>query len=110
MDAAGSKQATIYGWSEGGQMCLMFAATYPERTSALVLYGTSASNRNVSWPTAPPELIEQFFAAVETHWGEGILLPLNAPSRQKDLSMIQLIGRLERALSQPQLYHRSAAR
>jgi pimeloyl-ACP methyl ester carboxylesterase len=31
MDAAGSERATIYGWSEGGPMCLMFAATYPER-------------------------------------------------------------------------------
>ena len=43
MDAAGSKQATVYGWSEGGPMCLMFSATYPERTSSLVLYGTFAS-------------------------------------------------------------------
>ena len=43
MDAAGSQRATIYGWSEGGPMSLMFAATYPERTSALVLYGTFAS-------------------------------------------------------------------
>jgi len=101
MDAAGSKQATIYGWSEGGQMCLMFAATYPERTSALVLYGTSPSNRNVSWPTAPPELIEQFYGALETHWGEGLLLTLNAPSRNKDQAMIQLIGRLERASASP---------
>jgi pimeloyl-ACP methyl ester carboxylesterase len=34
MDAAGSGLAIVYGWSEGGPMCLMFAATYPERTSA----------------------------------------------------------------------------
>lgn len=33
MDAAGSTRAAIYGWSEGGQMSMMFAATYPERTS-----------------------------------------------------------------------------
>src|SRR5256885_4154489 len=46
MDAAGSERATIYGWSEGGPMCLMFAATYPARTSALVLYGTFASVHN----------------------------------------------------------------
>jgi pimeloyl-ACP methyl ester carboxylesterase len=45
MDAAGSKCATVYGWSEGGPMSLMFAATYPERTSARVLYGTFASVR-----------------------------------------------------------------
>jgi len=46
MDATGSERATIYGWSQGGPMCLMFAATYPERTSSLVLYGTFASMRD----------------------------------------------------------------
>src|SRR5205809_4072292 len=43
MDAAGSERATIYGWSEGGQMSLMFAAAYPERPSALVRCGAYAS-------------------------------------------------------------------
>src|SRR5712664_724689 len=38
MDAAGSPRATILGWSEGGSMSLMFSATYPARTSALVLF------------------------------------------------------------------------
>ena len=37
MDAVDSDRAAIYGWSEGGPMCLMFAATYPARTSALLL-------------------------------------------------------------------------
>src|SRR5258708_2562781 len=49
MDAAGSERATVYGWSEGGPMCLMFAATYPERTAALVLYGTFASMSAEPW-------------------------------------------------------------
>jgi pimeloyl-ACP methyl ester carboxylesterase len=40
MDAAGSDRATIYGWSEGGQMCLTLAATRPDRIAGLVLYGT----------------------------------------------------------------------
>jgi pimeloyl-ACP methyl ester carboxylesterase len=48
MDAAGSRSATIYGWSEGGPMSLMFAATYPERVSGLVLYGTFAAIKNIS--------------------------------------------------------------
>lgn len=43
MDAAGSPRATIFGWSEGGPMSLMFSATYPERTSALVVCGSFAS-------------------------------------------------------------------
>ncbi len=45
MDAVGSKQATIYGWSEGGQMCVTFSAIYPERTVALVLFGCFAQSR-----------------------------------------------------------------
>jgi pimeloyl-ACP methyl ester carboxylesterase/class 3 adenylate cyclase len=40
MDAVGSERAAILGFSEGGPMATVFAATYPERTAALVLYGT----------------------------------------------------------------------
>jgi class 3 adenylate cyclase len=42
MDAAGSERAALFGLSEGGPMALLFAATYPERAWALVLYGTYA--------------------------------------------------------------------
>ena len=42
MDAAGSERAALFGLSEGGPMSVLFAATYPERVSALVLYGTFA--------------------------------------------------------------------
>src|SRR5204862_4880544 len=42
MDAVGSEQAAVFGVSEGGAMSVLFAATYPERTSALVLYGAMA--------------------------------------------------------------------
>jgi class 3 adenylate cyclase len=42
MDAVGSERAVVFGVSEGGPMSMLFAATYPERTVALVLYGTVA--------------------------------------------------------------------
>ena len=42
MDAVGSESAAIFGYSEGGPMSVLFAATYPERVRALVLYGTYA--------------------------------------------------------------------
>ena len=42
MDAVGSKRAALFGISEGGSMGVLFAATYPERTTALVLYGSVA--------------------------------------------------------------------
>ena len=42
MDAAGSERAALFGVSEGGAMSILFAATYPQRTRALVLYGSYA--------------------------------------------------------------------
>jgi pimeloyl-ACP methyl ester carboxylesterase len=100
MDAASSAKATIYGWSEGGPMSLMFAATYPERTSGLVLYGSYASVKAEPWSPAP-ERVEQTLRELETHWGEGFLVPLNAPSRKKDDLFLSWFGRLERASASP---------
>lgn len=100
MDAAGSERATIYGWSEGGAMSLTFAATYPERTSALVVYGSYASMRSEEWALSP-EQFEFFLANVERHWGEGILLAINAPSRVDDKAVVQWIAGIERAGASP---------
>ncbi len=100
MNAAGSDRATIYGWSEGGQMSLMLAATQPERVSGLVLYGTYASIQAPPY-SVPPERFELFLGALERHWGEGILVRLNAPSRVKDKAFVEWFGRLERAVTSP---------
>jgi len=100
MDAAGSARATIYGWSEGGPMCLMFAATYPHRTSALILFGSFASMREEPWGVTP-ERFDRFLGALDTHWGEGVLLSLNAPSRSKDPAFVQWFSRIERAAASP---------
>ena len=55
MDAVGSESAALFGYSEGGPMGTLFAATYPERVRALVLYGTYAKRRDpdVDYPWAP---------------------------------------------------------
>ncbi len=100
MDAAGSERATIYGWSEGGPMCLMFAATYPERTSALVLYGTFASMRNEPWGVTR-ERFDQALGQMESRWGEGVLVLINAPSRRKDQAFLERFARIERAAASP---------
>jgi alpha-beta hydrolase superfamily lysophospholipase len=100
MDAAESKRATIYGWSEGGQLSITFAARHPERIEGLVLYGTYAAMK--SGPAAvPPEQFELFISAITKHWGEGILVYVNAPSRRKDEAFRQSFGRLERAVASP---------
>jgi len=100
LDAAGSKRATVLGWSEGGPMSLMFAATYPERTAALAMFGTFASMKAGPWRLSQ-ERFDRFLAGVVTKWGEGILVALNAPSMMKDKAFVQWFGRLERAASSP---------
>ena len=100
MDAASSERATIYGWSEGGPMCLMFAATYPARTSTLVLYGTFASMKNEPWMVTS-EVFDKALAWLVEHWGEGILVRLNAPSRRDDPAFLQWFAKIERAAASP---------
>jgi class 3 adenylate cyclase/esterase/lipase len=100
MDAAGSPRATILGWSEGGSMSLMFSATYPERTSALVLCGSFASIREEPWAVSP-EVFTQFLRQIEIGWGKGVLVPTNAPSRRDDEAFVQWFSRLERATASP---------
>jgi len=100
MDAAGSASATIFGWSEGGPMSLMFSATYPERTSALVLCGSFASAKAEPW-AVNQEQWSHFLHQIETRWGQGALVPINAPSRRDDQAFVQWFGRLERASASP---------
>src|SRR5262245_15425041 len=100
MDAAGSDRAAIYGWSEGGPMCLMFAATYPARTSALILFGTFASIKNEPWSVTPEEF-DATLTWLDAHWGEGVLLRLNAPSRRDDVAFVECFARIERAAASP---------
>lgn len=100
MDAAGSDCATIYGWSEGGQMSLSFASRHPERTSALALYGSYASMRTAPWSISR-ESFERILTTLAKHWGEGILVKANAPSRIDDEAFVQWFGRLEREVASP---------
>ena len=71
MDAAGSEKAALFGVSEGGPMSMLFATTYPERISALVLYGTYAKRvRGDDYPWAPTiEEHRENLDAVQREWG-----------------------------------------
>ena len=82
LEAAGSSRAALFGISEGGPMCALFAATYPARTSALVMYGTYAKwIRDAEYPWAPTrEDHEAACAAYEKGWGTPIGLKVMAPS------------------------------
>lgn len=87
MEAAGSSRAVLYGVSEGGPMSILFAATYPDRTRALVIYGSYP--RRVSAPDYPwaptPDWWQQYAEDIERHWGvDAFDIELRMPSRADD--------------------------
>jgi class 3 adenylate cyclase len=96
MDAAGMERAALLGVSEGGPLATLFAATYPQRCQALVLYGTFARS---SWLT--PKGLENFLAYIESAWGSGRSLPMWAPSHRDDPALKQWWGRFERLGGSP---------
>jgi class 3 adenylate cyclase len=98
MDAVGSERAAVFGASEGGAMSMLFAATYPERTRALILYGTFARYGN--WVRAPDQL-EAAIAEIERSWGTGESLRRYAPSLAEDENALRAWGRFERASASP---------
>ena len=88
LDAVGSKRAVLFGLSEGGPMSILFAATYPARTEALVLYGAYAKR---SWASDYPlgwrdEQWESVFQDIEKNWGtpRAEILRMWAPSIAQD--------------------------
>jgi class 3 adenylate cyclase len=88
MDAADCETAALLGYSEGGPMCVLFAATYPERTRSLVLYGTYAKRRDPDedYPWAPTrEEREQTALELERTWGENVDLSTMAPGADEEL-------------------------
>jgi len=98
MDAVGLEQAVPFGISEGGPLAALFAATYPDRCRALVLYGSFA--RFASWlPTE--EALANFLGYIEQAWGSGGSLPLFAPSLANDPAAQQWMGRFERLGASP---------
>jgi pimeloyl-ACP methyl ester carboxylesterase/DNA-binding winged helix-turn-helix (wHTH) protein len=82
MDAVGSERAALCGVSEGGPMCSLFAATYPEKTVALVMIGTYAKRiRDAEYPWGPTaEQREQFFEVMRKQWGGPVGIEERAPS------------------------------
>jgi class 3 adenylate cyclase len=104
MDAAGSDRPALIGDAEGGPMAMLFAATYPERTRALVLINTFARMlRADDYPIGmPTESAEKLLQLWEPAWGTGSVLELTAPSVAGDARMQQWVSRYMR-LSAPKL-------
>lgn len=103
IDAAGWERAAIWGVSEGGPMAMLFAATYPQRTDALLLYGTFARfSRDHDYPYGySARANEKWLAEIESSWGSGEMSRAFVPTRSQDEAYIRAMGRLERMAMSP---------
>jgi len=103
MDAVGSERAALIGVSEGGPMCLLFAATYPARTSALVLYGAFAKRLwSPDYPIGVPEIDRAaYMDLIAQQWSEEADLSLVAPSLAHDPEARRRFARSRRMSASP---------
>jgi pimeloyl-ACP methyl ester carboxylesterase/DNA-binding CsgD family transcriptional regulator len=98
LDAAGSRRAALLGASEGAPMSILFAATYPQRTRSLVLYGGYAHFH--TWVMGP-EPLAAFMRRAEDTWGTGASLVNFAPGRVNDAHFSSWWARFERLSASP---------
>ncbi|HEU4538404.1 MAG TPA: alpha/beta fold hydrolase, partial [Polyangiaceae bacterium] len=104
LDAVGSRRTALFGLSEGGAMSILFAAEHPERTTALVLFGSLARALAAPGYDAgfPPAAYEAFCAGVVQAWGTGgPLTHFFGPSLAGDEAVRAAAARCERASATP---------
>jgi class 3 adenylate cyclase len=103
MDAAGSERAGVFAQLEGGAMAMLFAATHPNRTTALALYATFARtlcSEDIPWASDPAEREARGEEFLEG-WGDGRRWTQLAPSMANDASFRAWYARLERHAASP---------
>jgi len=103
MDAVGSERAALFGHSEGGSMCMLFSATFPERTVALVCFGVFARRLWApDYPWAPtPEARAAWLGRIEREWGTPADLDELAPSRAHDPAFSEWVAGFFRRSASP---------
>ncbi len=104
MDAAGSERAALFGVSEGAPMSILFASTYPDRASALVLYGGMARAtwaEDYPWATPADALLEGIGEWVLPHTDTGGTMEIFAPSVAEDPAAREAYIRYERYAATP---------
>ena len=98
MDATGCSRAALLGASEGAAQALLFAARYPERTRALILYGGYAGFQD---SPVDAKRLQALAEVTEASWGTGATLARLAPGQAGDRALIEWWGRLERLSASP---------
>lgn len=104
LDAVGSERAAVLGFSEGGSLAMLFAASCPERVHALVLFGSFACAREA--PDFPEgrliaASIDEMVRIAEREWGEGKTVDYIAPSVAHVPAAVEFTQRFERAAFSP---------
>jgi pimeloyl-ACP methyl ester carboxylesterase len=98
MDAVGVERAVQFGISEGGSLATLFAASHPERTNSLIVYGAFA--RFLHW--IPDDAgFNALISYIDEHWGSGASLPNFAPSNAEDAALQHWWGKFERLGANP---------
>ncbi|MEX1271906.1 MAG: adenylate/guanylate cyclase domain-containing protein, partial [Acidimicrobiia bacterium] len=104
MDAVGSERATLLGHSEGGNMSILFAATYPDRCDGLILvacYAKRIWSEDYPWAPASADR-EAEIAEIERDWGDPSRIPSwMAPSRKTDPAFVEWLARYFRLAASP---------
>lgn len=108
MDAAGSERAVLFGVSEGAPMSALFAATHPDRVTALVLHGAMGRTTEApDYPWAAPAdaLRESIAELLVADWGraESEIVDVFAPSLAGDPQSRQSVARLHRSAASPSM-------
>jgi pimeloyl-ACP methyl ester carboxylesterase len=103
MDAVGSERAALFGVSEGGTMCALFSATYPQRTTALIMCGSFPRRiRAADYPFGlTEEEMQLWIARMRREWGGPVGLAERAPSMVGDERYSQWWGRMLRMAVSP---------
>ncbi len=106
LDAVGSERAALFGYSEGGPIAILFAATYPERVQSLVMFGSYANGSlDDDGSIGRRKWIERTAFVRETidHWGEGHSIDWVAPSLNDSYLYRRATGAFERAGMSPRM-------
>src|SRR2546426_5177434 len=106
MDAAGSEQAALFGISEGGPMSVLFAATHPDRVTALVLHGAMGRTTEAPdypWASPAEALRESAAEFIAPYWGQQAegMIELFTPSLADNPKAVEFAARMERSAASP---------
>ena len=103
LDSIGSEKVALFGHGDGAPLAIMFAATYPGQTTALVLMDACARrSRAPDYPYGiPEEIVPRYIERIIDTWGTGLVSLVGAPSSAGDPHFIQMRARLERLAMSP---------